>query len=104
MHTARARTTKSNYYSRKINRIGRKYDFETSAYVGVQSGTYHQEKERNPRSVFDHTVYFQFEDTKFPGPSGYDEYLRHLFGDYMKFPPEDKRTGRHAQNIYLKEI
>ncbi len=93
----------ANYISRRINKIGRRYSFDSSKYVGVQSGTYHQDRERNPRSVFDHTVYFPFEDTEFPAPSGYDEYLTHLFGDYMQLPPEDQRTGKHAQNIYLKE-
>lgn len=93
----------ANDISRKMNRMARKNDFETSAYVGVQSGTYHQEKERNPRSVFDQTVYLPFEDTVFPAPSGYDVYLTHLFGDYMQLPPEDQRKGRHAQNIFLKE-
>lgn len=93
----------ANYFSRKINRIGRRHRFETSAYVGVQSGTYHQEKERNPRTVFDKTILFPFEDIELPGPSGYDEYLRHLFGDYMQLPPEDQRQGRHSEQIFLKE-
>ena len=93
----------ANYFSRRINKIGRKKSFEKSRYVGVQSGTYHQERERNSKMVFDKTVYLPFEDTVFPAPSGYDEYLRNLFGDYMQLPPEEQRVGRHAQNIYLKE-
>ena len=30
-------------------------------------------------------------------PSNSDGYLRDLFGDYMKLPPEDLRVSRHAQ-------
>lgn len=93
----------ANYYSCKANLIGKKNSFETSSFVGVQSGTYHQQKERNPKSIFDHTIYFQFEDIQLPGPAGYDEYLKHLFGNYMQLPPEDQRIGRHDQIVYLKE-
>lgn len=93
----------ANDYSVRINKIGRKIDFETSKYVGVQSGTYHAQKERNPKSVFDKTIYLQFEHLWLPAPSGYDEYLKHLFGDYMQLPPVEQRVKRHGQDIYLIE-
>ena len=91
----------ANDYARKINRIGRKNDFDTSEYVGVQSATHNTFKERNPRSIFDNTVYFKFENLMLPAPEGYDVYLRHIFGDYMQLPPEEQRVRRHAQDIYV---
>lgn len=43
---------------------------------------------------------YQFEDTYFYGPQGYDEYLCHLYGDYMQLPPEEKRHI-HNEDIFL---
>lgn len=93
--------TSANAYSRRINRIGQRNRYEDSAYVGVQSGTHVQKYERNPRDVFDRTIYLPFEDTTFPCPAGYDGYLRRLYGDYMQLPPENKRVASHKNRFYL---
>ena len=37
----------------------------------------------------------EFEGERFKAPGNIDQYLRDLFGDYMKLPPEAQRTG-HA--------
>jgi lipopolysaccharide cholinephosphotransferase len=37
-----------------------------------------------------------FEDTKLMCPAAYDEILRQLYGDYMKFPPLEERVPGHA--------
>lgn len=93
--------TSSNAYSRRINRIGQRNRYEDSAFVGVQSATHVQRNERNPKTIFEKTVYLPFEDTSFPCPSGYDEYLQHLYGDYMKLPPESQRVASHVNKFYL---
>ncbi len=90
----------SNSYSRRINRIGQKKKYADSKYVGVQSGTHVQKNERNPKSIFDKTIYLPFDDTSFPCPSGYDEYLSHLYGDYMQLPPENQRYATHSNKFY----
>ena len=48
-----------------------------------------------PSTVFDSLESTLFEDTVFTIPSGYDEYLKSVYGDYMKLPPEDKRENQH---------
>lgn len=93
----------ANDYAVLINKMGRQHSFQTSKYVGVQSGTYHAQKERNPKSIFDNTVFLKFEDMMLPAPEGYDVYLRHLYGDYMTPPPVEQQVGRHTQDVYLKE-
>ncbi len=40
-------------------------------------------------------IWWGFEDTKMPVPSGYDEILTTIYGDYMTPPPEDKRVIKH---------
>lgn len=45
---------------------------------------------------FKDPVYLQFESGMYPVPSSYDEYLTVLYGDYMKLPPENKRSSNHS--------
>lgn len=52
-------------------------------------------KNRYPKEIFASALFIDFEDTKMPVPVGYDKYLRIVFGDYMKLPPEDKRVTEH---------
>lgn len=44
---------------------------------------------------FEETKTFPFEDTTIEVPSGYEEYLRHMYGNYMQLPPEEKRVSHH---------
>lgn len=48
-----------------------------------------------PVSAMEEMIEVPFEDTTFKVPKGYDVYLTHAYGDYMKLPPEDKRENRH---------
>ena len=52
-------------------------------------------KNRYPKEIFASALFIDFEDTKMPVPVGYDKYLRIVFGDYMKLPPEDRRVTEH---------
>lgn len=40
-------------------------------------------------------IRLQFEGYEFDAPSGYDNILTMLYGDYMKLPPEEKRVTTH---------
>ncbi len=52
-----------------------------------------------PSRIFGEPVSVQFEDDFCSAPSNFDEYLTIVFGDYMQLPPEDQRTGLHADII-----
>lgn len=64
------------------------------------------------KEVFDKVISMPFETIECMAPAGYDEYLRQLYGDYMKLPSieEQKQSGHpkhfvdldHYRN--LKEI
>lgn len=43
------------------------------------------------KSSYEGVVYMDFEGYKMPVPKGYDEILQAYYGNYMEFPPEDKR-------------
>lgn len=43
----------------------------------------------------------EFEGYKFNAPSNYDAYLKNIYGDYMKLPPENKRRT-HGVIAYVR--
>ncbi len=57
---------------------------------------YGVEKMAYPKSCFDRIIYTDFEGIKVPIPSGYDEILKIMYGDYMKFPPVEQRGLWHS--------
>lgn len=60
----------------------------------VPTGRNHYMKETLPVNTFLPVKKVDFEGTKSYVPGGYDSYLTHLYGDYMKMPPVEKRE-RH---------
>jgi len=91
-----------NYYARALSRLAMHYDYQKSSYAGVVGASLqHLFVEKNPKSVYENTVWLDFEDMKAPAPVGYETYLRQLYGDYMQLPPEDKRVSAHEFRIYL---
>ncbi|MCQ2286118.1 MAG: LicD family protein [Bacteroidales bacterium] len=56
-----------------------------------------------PSRLFDDFCLYDFEGYKFYGVKNADEYLRLVFGDYMKLPPEDKRVPHHIEYMDLNK-
>jgi len=54
-----------------------------------------------PTELFENYVLYDFEKYKFMGIKYADRYLRMVFGDYMKLPPEDKRIPHHIDFLDL---
>ncbi len=49
-----------------------------------------------PSSVLESTMEVPFEDTSFCVPEEYDTYLKRIYGDYRKLPPESERMIGHG--------
>ena len=70
-----------------------------SGYAGSTIGT---------RDIFESTLFenirrIRFEDTEAMAIAGYDTYLRAIYGDYMKLPPEGERCSPHTiVEVYRK--
>ena len=92
----------ANEYARLMNQTGKKYAFSSCDYVGVTTTTAHIFKERNPKTIFQETVYLPFQHLELPAPSGYDVYLKHLYGNYMQLPPPEQRVSTHDFKIYWR--
>lgn len=51
------------------------------------------------RKLWDTAVEYPFENTTIPIPSGYDDIMKEYYGDYMQFPPVEKRVSNHSAMI-----
>lgn len=65
---------------------------------------YYHRPYRFPSEVFEGDVELEFEGENYPVISGYDEYLRCEYGDYMQLPPVEKRISHHGFKAYWKDI
>ena len=61
------------------------------------------EKEVVPADVFSSGVEVAFEGNTFIVPQGYDLYLRHVYGDYMQFPPKEEQVPTHNFEVWDKK-
>ncbi len=85
-----------------INKDLRTCRFEDAPLAGAYFGD-DEIREFMPREWFETYTQLEFEGKCYPVITHYDDYLRRLFGDYMKFPPEDQRISRHLYDIYRVE-
>ncbi len=51
---------------------------------------------------WDERIEGEFEGCRFPIPAKYDLFLRTMYGDYMKLPPEEKRKGHHVEGSVIQ--
>ena len=90
-----------NYYANKINELAHKYDLKTSEYIAEITWCTGY-RERMKKEDFLHYAEVEFHGRTFHAPGCWDEYLRALYGDYMKIPPENARRY-HTTEVYVKE-
>ena len=81
---------------REIEDMLRSVDYDTSEKVStVLIADNSAEELYWDRKDFDEIVYMDFENIKIPVPKGYDNNLKTIYGNYMEFPPLDKRGDKH---------
>lgn len=54
------------------------------------------------KEIFENYCDMPFESLVVRNLSSYDEYLKSVFGDYMKLPPEEQRVMKHGFKAYWK--
>ncbi len=79
----------------KCEEIAKTYQFEDSEYI-INFGGGYGRKEITRRDFFDSYVKYPFEGHLLRIPVGYDGYLKGIYGNYMKYPPIDKRGTNHT--------
>ncbi len=83
-----------NKVKRYLDKILQRYSTDQSVIVANYIGAYH-EREFIPREYFGNGVEMLFENEYFTLPAKTDEYLTHIYGDYMKLPSKDKQVPTH---------
>ena len=92
----------SSHFVKKIIKVGRCYSLEGSKYCGCKSWCIYRAREIIPSEVFSDVVQVEFEGGYYPAPIGYDTYLRSLYGDYEKDPPNEKQKTHHRFKAYKR--
>ena len=88
-----------------IKRIEDRYPdlkMEDTAYSGCVCGAY-RNKEVLETEIFLEYVDMEFEGKVFKGLKHYDQYMKSIYGDYMKLPPVEKRVAHHTFSAFWKE-
>lgn len=87
---------------KKQDRLARSFPVQGAAMVGCICDGYRL-KDMMPASVVEKTVELEFEGHRFQAPAGYEYYLKKLYGDYHKLPPEEERITHHHYQAWWKE-
>jgi lipopolysaccharide cholinephosphotransferase len=75
--------------------LARRFPYDDSQIVANLGGAYGYRREAVPKEWLGEGAKLQFEDVKAFGPKEWDKYLTHIYGDYMRLPPEGKRKSDH---------
>lgn len=88
-----------DYFKNKLKKIARERPYDTTKYVGNAVWGSGGTACIYDRSLFNEAVLVDFEDAKFKAPVGYDEFLKHIYGNYMKLPPKKSRHPHHGYYV-----
>ena len=88
-----------DFFQKKLLQQARVKPYETTKYVGNAVWGSGGEICIYDRKLFSDYVLVDFEGEKFRAPKGYDAFLRHIYGDYMKLPPKKYRRPHHGYYV-----
>ena len=86
-----------------VHCIATKYPFETSPRAYDVVNPVYKRPVHCLREVYEDYIDVEFEGQTVMTLKNYDTYLKDLFGDYMKLPPEEKRVPHHGFTAYWKD-
>lgn len=71
---------------------------KTDYYINLYS-VYSMKKEMIPAAWIEKSSYIQYEGNLYETVGDADAYLKHLYGDYMQLPSEEKRVRHHSEEF-----
>lgn len=86
--------------NRWLDAYAKKYDYDSSKYVGAITYGVYGIGERCLREEVVDFVNVEFEGKMFKAPGCWDSYLSAIYGDYMTLPPEENRIN-HQLKVWL---
>lgn len=91
----------NRFLVRRMVREVSKYPYVSANYIGISANALYGVGERYRKDRAFPLVEVPFEGKQYPAVACYDEYLKGIYGDYMKLPPKEKRKSHHIQ-VYLR--
>lgn len=86
-------------YVEKYNKVLKMYNKNSTRVALMTHGENYIVKYWCHKKDLEKSIYVPFENIELPIPANYDEILRHMYGDYMEFPPVDKRGAWHSESL-----
>lgn len=86
-----------NMYNKEMQLYNKK--LKNSKYINCANAGYGYFKEILQRKWISETKDFEFEGITLPGSVYFDEYLTHLYGDYMTIPSKENQITHEFENI-----
>lgn len=77
----------------KMDECMRRYNDEETGYLCSMASHYSYEKQYMPQEIYGVPQLMKFEDRQYYGPQNVDEYLKRIYKDYMKLPPEEEQKA-----------
>lgn len=93
-----------DYFQMRLSSLANKKEYFDSKYVGCVVWLSGGEKDIFLREWFDETIFWPFEGGLFRIPKHYDQILKHIYGNYMQFPPKEEQIGHHFYKVYEKQL
>lgn len=84
------------HFFKNQNKICTKLSLKYPKDIGIQYVHFSKLCWTWSKVLFDEIKWHTFEYTKMPIPAGYHEVLTSTYGDYMQFPPIEKRGDKHT--------
>lgn len=91
------------YYKNKIFELRKTYNFDQSSYVACIVFDSYGYREIISKEDMLQKVNVIFEGELFSTIGCWHEYLTRIYGDYMKLPPEEKRSNPHDLVVFRNE-
>ena len=90
-----------SYWENRLIELNQKFNGRGFSHIGVLPTKYGVLCSYH-RNEFESSIRHSFEDSEFSIPEKYDAVLRHMYGDYMKLPPEEQRILPHTAKAYWR--
>ena len=87
-----------HFLQKKLDGVMQKYNGSGSGYLVSMASHYSYWKQLMPADIYGEPVKVSYEGLLLSAPAEIDEYLKRIYGDYMKLPPENKRSNE-MENI-----
>lgn len=78
----------------KVDKLASSFGYDDNQYIANLMGSYRR-REVMEKRIFGKPTEYKFENIIVYGVEQYDEFLTHIYGDWRKLPPEDKRKTTH---------